>query len=115
MGCSNPHPHGQIWASDFVPNEPAKEDRQQLAHLHQHGSPLLLDYLKLEMEQNERIVVQNDDWVALVPYWAKHLGKTSLKAHQLSRRGGLLHCALKGERVDIGGQAVTFLVGHIEL
>ncbi len=70
MGCSNPHPHGQIWASDFVPNEPAKEDRQQLAHLRQHGSPLLLDYLKLEMEHNERIVVQNDDWVALLPYWA---------------------------------------------
>ena len=70
MGCSNPHPHGQIWASDFIPNEPAKEDRQQLAHLRQHGSLLLLDYLKLEMEQNERIVVQNDDWVALLPYWA---------------------------------------------
>jgi UDPglucose--hexose-1-phosphate uridylyltransferase len=70
MGCSNPHPHGQIWAGDFVPNEPAKEDRQQLAYLRQHGSPLLLDYLKLEMEHNERIVVQNDDWVALLPYWA---------------------------------------------
>jgi UDPglucose--hexose-1-phosphate uridylyltransferase len=54
MGGSNPHPHGQIWASDFVPNEPAKEGRQQLAHLRQHGSPLLLDYLRLETEQNER-------------------------------------------------------------
>ena len=51
----------------------------------------------------------------LVPYWAKHLGNTTLKARQLSRRGGLLYCALNGERVDIGGQAVTFLVGHIEL
>jgi PhzF family phenazine biosynthesis protein len=51
----------------------------------------------------------------LVPYWAKHLGKATLKARQLSRRGGLLHCVLNGERVDIGGQAVTFLVGHIEL
>jgi UDPglucose--hexose-1-phosphate uridylyltransferase len=70
MGCSNPHPHGQVWASDFIPNEPAKEDRQQLAHWRQHGSLLLLDYLKLEMEQNERIGVENDDWVALLPYWA---------------------------------------------
>jgi len=70
MGCSNPHPHGQIWASDFIPNEPAKEDRQQLAHIRRSGSPLLLDYLKLEVEQNERIVVQNDEWVVLVPYWA---------------------------------------------
>jgi UDPglucose--hexose-1-phosphate uridylyltransferase len=70
MGCSNPHPHGQIWASDFIPNEPAKEDRQQHAYLAEHGSLLLLDYLKLEVEQNERIVVQNNDWIALLPYWA---------------------------------------------
>jgi UDPglucose--hexose-1-phosphate uridylyltransferase len=70
MGCSNPHPHGQIWASDSMPNEPAKEDREQLAHLRQHGSLLLSDYLNLEIERNERIVVQNDDWVALVPFWA---------------------------------------------
>jgi galactose-1-phosphate uridylyltransferase, family 1 len=70
MGCSNPHPHGQIWASDFIPNEPAKEDRQQLAHWREKRSLLLLDYLKLEVEQNERIVTQNNDWVALLPYWA---------------------------------------------
>ena len=70
MGCSNPHPHGQIWASDFVPNEPAKEDRQQLAHWRERASLLLLDYLKHEEEQNERIVIQNEDWVVLLPYWA---------------------------------------------
>jgi PhzF family phenazine biosynthesis protein len=51
----------------------------------------------------------------LVPYWAKRLGKSSLKARQLSRRGGLLCCALSGDRVDIGGRAVTYLRGHIEL
>ena len=70
MGCSNPHPHGQIWASDFIPNEPAKEDRQQLAHWRERASLLLLDYLKQEEEQNERIVIQNGDWVVLLPYWA---------------------------------------------
>ena len=70
MGCSNPHPHGQIWASDFFPNEPAKEDRQQRAYLAELGSVLLLDYLKLELEKEERIVVQNEDWIGLVPYWA---------------------------------------------
>ena len=59
MGCSNPHPHGQIWASDFLPNEPSKEDRQQLAYLREQGSVLLVDYLKLELEQEIRIVVQN--------------------------------------------------------
>ena len=70
MGCSNPHPHGQIWASDFIPNEPAKEDRQQLAHWQANGSPLLLDYLKLETGSGERIVLENEHWVVLVPYWA---------------------------------------------
>jgi UDPglucose--hexose-1-phosphate uridylyltransferase len=70
MGCSNPHPHGQIWAGDFIPNEPAKEDRQQVAHWRKHGSLLLIDYLKHEEQQNERIVIQNEHWVVLLPYWA---------------------------------------------
>ena len=70
MGCSNPHPHGQIWAGDFIPNEPAKEDRQQLAHYKANGSPLLVDYLKLELEKSERVVLENEHWVVLVPYWA---------------------------------------------
>ena len=70
MGCSNPHPHGQIWAGDFVPNEPAKEDARQLAHFEQTGSPLLIDYLATELELGARVVVQNDHWAALVPYWA---------------------------------------------
>jgi UDPglucose--hexose-1-phosphate uridylyltransferase len=70
MGCSNPHPHGQIWASDFIPNEPSKEDRQQKAHFGKSGSPLLIDYLKTEVEKDQRIVVENEHWVVLVPYWA---------------------------------------------
>ena len=64
MGCSNPHPHGQIWAGDFIPNEPAKEDRQQLAHWEKTGSPLLLDYLKLELERCERVVIENEHCAA---------------------------------------------------
>jgi predicted PhzF superfamily epimerase YddE/YHI9 len=51
----------------------------------------------------------------LVPYWAKRLGRSALTARQLSRRGGLLHCRLHGDRVDIGGQAVTYLTGQIKL
>jgi UDPglucose--hexose-1-phosphate uridylyltransferase len=71
MGCSNPHPHGQVWAGDFMPNEPAKEDRQQRAYIEAHGTPLLVDYLKVEEDRSdERIVVQNEEWVAMVPYWA---------------------------------------------
>jgi len=70
MGCSNPHPHGQVWASDSLPNEPAKEDRQQAVYKSECGTPLLVDYLQREVETGERIVVENDHWVALVPYWA---------------------------------------------
>lgn len=70
MGSSNPHPHGQIWAEDALPNLPAAEDRQQAAYLAQHGRPLLLDYADLEAEAGERIVVQNDAWLAVVPFWA---------------------------------------------
>jgi len=70
MGCSNPHPHGQIWASDFIPNEPSKEDRCQLEHWKKNHSPLLIDYLKLESAKKERIVVENEHWVVVVPYWA---------------------------------------------
>ncbi len=70
MGCSNPHPHGQIWAGSSLPNEPFKEDQQQRAYYEQHGSPLLMDYAALEADQGERIVVENADWLAVVPYWA---------------------------------------------
>jgi UDPglucose--hexose-1-phosphate uridylyltransferase len=70
MGCSNPHPHGQIWASDILPNEAALEDASQRAHLEKNGRPLLLDYVELEVERRERIVVENDHWLVVVPFWA---------------------------------------------
>jgi len=70
MGCSDPHPHGQIWAGSALPNEPAKEDRQQRAYFADHGSPLLLDYVNLETDRRERGVVENEHWLAVVPYWA---------------------------------------------
>lgn len=70
MGCSNPHPHGQIWALDALPNEPFKEEGAQRRYWEENGRSLLLDYLHLELEQGERLVVENEHWVALVPYWA---------------------------------------------
>jgi UDPglucose--hexose-1-phosphate uridylyltransferase len=70
MGCSNPHPHGQVWASDFLPNEPSKEDLNQKRYFDEKGQLLLIDYLELEEQQGERVVVKNDSWVALVPFWA---------------------------------------------
>jgi len=70
MGSSNPHPHGQVWAGSALPNEPAKEDRQQQIYFEAHHSPLLIDYANAEAEARERIVVENDHWLAVVPYWA---------------------------------------------
>jgi len=70
MGASNPHPHGQIWAIDTLPNEPFKEDRQQRAYLEAHGRPLLVDYAALEAEREERVVVENEHWLVVVPFWA---------------------------------------------
>lgn len=70
MGCSNPHPHGQIWATERVPDLPAKEDRMQRERRAEKGSCLLCDYVALELKKNERIVFQNDSFVALVPFWA---------------------------------------------
>ena len=70
MGCSNPHPHGQIWANETIPNEPAKELAAFADYYKAHGSTLLSDYLKLELEKQERIVCSNDHFVGLVPFWA---------------------------------------------
>ncbi len=70
MGCSNPHPHGQIWAMDQVPTLPAKEDGCQKLYRERFGRKLLLDYACSEVERTERTVCHNDDWLVVVPYWA---------------------------------------------
>jgi UDPglucose--hexose-1-phosphate uridylyltransferase len=70
MGCSNPHPHGQIWAVDAVPSEPSKENATQRVHYERTRNPLLLDYAVLEERRAERVVLANDGWLAIVPYWA---------------------------------------------
>ncbi|XP_032806063.1 galactose-1-phosphate uridylyltransferase [Petromyzon marinus] len=70
MGCSNPHPHCQVWASSFLPNEPRIADRTQKAYYNTNGVPMLLQYAQMEAEKKERVVVENSDWLAVVPYWA---------------------------------------------
>lgn len=70
MGCSNPHPHGQIWASSSVPQELSKETMQQKKYIEQHGKSLLGDYLAVELKEKERIILENNHFVALVPFWA---------------------------------------------
>uniref|UniRef100_A0A8V0Y1V5 Galactose-1-phosphate uridylyltransferase n=1 Tax=Gallus gallus TaxID=9031 RepID=A0A8V0Y1V5_CHICK len=70
MGCSNPHPHCQVWASSFLPNEARLEERTQRQHHSQHGVPMLLEYAEQEAQRKERLVVENEDWLVVVPYWA---------------------------------------------
>ena len=70
MGCSNMHPHGQIWALDVLPSEVAAEDRQQRAYLEREGQALLCAYLDRELSLDERVVAENAHWAALVPWWA---------------------------------------------
>ncbi|KAL0275718.1 UNVERIFIED_CONTAM: hypothetical protein PYX00_003497 [Menopon gallinae] len=70
MGCSNPHPHCQIWASGFLPNEARLKDYHQLEYYKKYGKPMLLDYLELELQLKKRVVIENEDWVVVVPFWA---------------------------------------------
>ena len=70
MGCSNPHPHGQIWTVTGLPEEPAAELEQLIKHRREQRSNLLEDYAKLEIEKEERVVFKNDTFVAVCPWWA---------------------------------------------
>lgn len=70
MGCSNPHPHGQVWATAHVPQEVATEDAQQSRYFAKHGRPLLLGVAEREAAEGTRVVEANDDWLAIVPFWA---------------------------------------------
>ena len=70
MGCSNPHPHGQIYSQSTLPNEVYKKDNQQFHYFNEKNSSLLGDYLEQELHLKERIIFKNDDFVVLVPFWA---------------------------------------------
>ena len=84
MGCSNPHPHSQIWAQSQLPNEIAKELDSQNAFFAKHQRPLLSDYLAEEHRRAERLVFQNDHFTALVPFWAVWPFEILLVAHRPS-------------------------------
>jgi UDPglucose--hexose-1-phosphate uridylyltransferase len=82
MGASNPHPHSQIWASGHIPNEPGKELRAQTEYLHDHGRPLLADYLAEEHSRKERVLASNNHFTALVPFWAIWPFEVLISAHR---------------------------------
>jgi UDPglucose--hexose-1-phosphate uridylyltransferase len=70
MGCSNPHPHGQIWAQSSLPTQVEKTQNNLKAYFDQYQRTLLFDYIQEELQKEERIVMENDHFVALVPFWA---------------------------------------------
>jgi UDPglucose--hexose-1-phosphate uridylyltransferase len=83
MGCSNPHPHGQIWVNENVPDELAREAETQREYFRKHKRRLLEDYLQLEMEKQERLICANEHFAAVAPFWAVWPYETLL----ISRRG----------------------------
>ncbi|XP_035464529.1 galactose-1-phosphate uridylyltransferase isoform X2 [Scophthalmus maximus] len=107
MGCSNPHPHCQVWASNFLPNEPALSDRCQRAYHQKHGEPLLLHYAKQEAEKKERVVVESSDWLVVVPYWATWPYQTLLLPRRHILRIGDLTTAEREGLADIMKRLLT--------
>jgi UDPglucose--hexose-1-phosphate uridylyltransferase len=95
-GASNPHPHGQIWASAFLPDEAARELDNQRRYLAEHGRRLLVDYAEREVALGERVVTANDHWVVVVPYWAYWPYETLV----LPRRAVSSLCDLDGAEVS---------------
>lgn len=75
MGCSQPHPHGQIWANSFLPNEIERKDKLLKGYQQQQGSNLLVDYVNAELKDGQRTVVETEHWLAVVPYWLHGLSK----------------------------------------
>jgi UDPglucose--hexose-1-phosphate uridylyltransferase len=70
MGCSNPHPHVQIWAQQTIPNEPFKEQLNQYKYFKEKGNTLLSDYITAEKQEMKRIVYENGSFILIVPFWA---------------------------------------------
>lgn len=105
MGCSNPHPHSQIWATSYVPNEPAKEITALSEYRAQHGSCLLCNYLAAEQVDGERVVYANEHFTAIAPFWAvwpfellviahRHVGSLpDLTDAEISGLADVLRCA----------------------
>ncbi|KAL1776983.1 galactose-1-phosphate uridylyltransferase isoform X1 [Sigmodon hispidus] len=86
MGCSNPHPHCQVWASSFLPDIAQREERSQKSYHSQHGEPLLLEYGRQELHRKERLVLSSEHWLVLVPFWAVWPFQTLLLPRRHVRR-----------------------------
>jgi len=85
MGCSNPHPHSQIWAQSQPPNEIIKELATQTAYFNHNHRPLLLDYIREEQKRRERILFSNDHFTAVIPFWAVWPFEVLVSAHRATQ------------------------------
>lgn len=86
MGCSNPHPHCQIWACSYMPTEPETKDKHLREYFAKHGTAMLDDYVAKELVKKERIVIENPDWLVVVPYWAAWPFETMLVSRNKVKR-----------------------------
>lgn len=107
MGCSNPHPHGQIWAGSALPHLISLEHRTQAEYARTHGRPLLLDVAEHELAAGVRVVAHNPDWVALVPYWAAWPFELLLLPRRPVARLGELRDAERATLAEILQQALV--------
>jgi UDPglucose--hexose-1-phosphate uridylyltransferase len=107
MGCSNPHPHGQIWANHTTPNEPLKEQKSQIAYMSKNKTCLLCDYLKFELQAGMRIICQNPHFAALVPFWAVWPFEALVIARQHSGSIESFDSATRQDLADILKQLTT--------
>jgi UDPglucose--hexose-1-phosphate uridylyltransferase len=98
MGCSNPHPHSQIWATSIIPNEPAKELKAQINFLREKETCLLCSYLSTEISRQDRLLYRNDHFSAIVPFWAIWPFETMVIANR--------HCA---SLTDLTSEEITGL------
>lgn len=101
MGASNPHPHGQIWANQSLPNIPLREQQSCQEYQQKHQRCLLCDYGRLEVEEKERIVCQNDSFVAVVPFWAEWPFETLLLGRRHARDLAELNARERSALADI--------------
>ena len=112
MGASNPHPHGQIWGTSTVPNETAKEEVSSLAYQRKHQSCLLCEYWRIEKNQSERVVCENDEFAAIVPFWAVWPSETLLIS---KRHFGGMDEILKSERDALANILHRLTLGYDKL
>lgn len=104
MGCSSPHPHGQIWSVSAIPEIAQKELRAQKSHYARHDSALLLDYVNYELKTQERVVCENESWAVVVPYWAAWPFETIVLPRRAVSRLTDLSDVERGHLADIIGR-----------